>query len=64
MTLPPLNVATLETRYRAGEARALARAVTLAEAGLPQVRPLLRAAREQGIKKVEREFKETALETV
>ena len=47
MTLPPLNVATLETRYRAGEARALARAVTLAEAGLPQVRPLLRAARER-----------------
>ncbi|MDO4247241.1 MAG: methylmalonyl Co-A mutase-associated GTPase MeaB [Deinococcus sp.] len=36
---------TLEARYRAGDARALARAVTLAEAGLDSARPLLRAAR-------------------
>lgn len=38
---------TLEARYRAGDVRALARAVTLAEAGLDSARPLLRAARER-----------------
>lgn len=37
----------LLARYRAGDLRALARAVTLAEAGLPGARPLLRAARER-----------------
>ncbi|PNY82244.1 methylmalonyl Co-A mutase-associated GTPase MeaB [Deinococcus koreensis] len=37
--------ASLEARYRAGDLRALARAVTLAEAGLDAARPLLRAAR-------------------
>ncbi|WP_291429457.1 methylmalonyl Co-A mutase-associated GTPase MeaB [Deinococcus sp.] len=37
----------LLTRYLAGDLRALARAVTLAEAGLPGARPLLRAARER-----------------
>lgn len=42
MTLP-----TLEARYRAGDVRALARAVTLVEAGLDSARPLLRAARER-----------------
>ncbi|GGB74200.1 methylmalonyl Co-A mutase-associated GTPase MeaB [Deinococcus soli (ex Cha et al. 2016)] len=39
-------------RYRAGDLRALARAVTLAEAGLPAARPLLRAARERGARAV------------
>ncbi|WP_221088427.1 methylmalonyl Co-A mutase-associated GTPase MeaB [Deinococcus aquaedulcis] len=34
-------------RYRAGDLRALARAVTLAEAGLDGARPLLRAARQR-----------------
>ncbi|AAF11302.1 methylmalonyl Co-A mutase-associated GTPase MeaB [Deinococcus radiodurans] len=42
-----MTVQTLEARYRAGDRRALARAVTLAEAGLPSARPLLRAARER-----------------
>lgn len=37
----------LLTRYRQGDLRALARAVTLAEAGLPNARPLLRSAREK-----------------
>lgn len=43
----PRVTATLEARYRAGDLRALARAVTLAEAGLDAARPLLRAARER-----------------
>ncbi|WP_295815771.1 methylmalonyl Co-A mutase-associated GTPase MeaB [uncultured Deinococcus sp.] len=37
----------LTARYVAGDPRALARAVTLAEAGLPAARPLLRAARQR-----------------
>ncbi|WP_135230210.1 methylmalonyl Co-A mutase-associated GTPase MeaB [Deinococcus fonticola] len=39
--------AELLSRYRAGDVRALARAITLAEAGLADARPLLRAARER-----------------
>lgn len=39
--------AALESRYRSGDLRALARAVTLAEAGLETAQPLLRAARER-----------------
>ena len=42
MTAP---AASLLDRYLAGDPRALARALTLAEAGLPAARPLLRAAR-------------------
>lgn len=41
-----MTAPTLETRFRAGDPRALARAITLAESGLPAARPLLRAARE------------------
>ena len=44
MSTPP---ADLTARYVAGDPRALARAVTLAEAGLPAARPLLRAARQR-----------------
>ncbi|WP_309571017.1 methylmalonyl Co-A mutase-associated GTPase MeaB [Deinococcus sp.] len=49
LEVAPVNAAPpdLLARYRAGEPRALARAVTLAEAGLPGARPLLRAARER-----------------
>ena len=36
----------LVTRFRAGDPRALARAITLAESGLDAARPVLRAARE------------------
>ncbi len=43
----PIPQPTLESRFRSGDLRALSRAVTLAEAGLPAARPLLRAAREQ-----------------
>ncbi|ACO46356.1 methylmalonyl Co-A mutase-associated GTPase MeaB [Deinococcus deserti] len=43
MSLPD----TLLERYRSGDLRALARAITLAEAGLEAARPLLRAAREK-----------------
>jgi LAO/AO transport system kinase len=46
-TPPP----SLESRFRSGDLRALSRAVTLAEAGLPAARPLLRAAREQAARK-------------
>lgn len=46
-TPPP----SLESRFRSGDLRALSRAVTLAEAGLPAARPLLRAAREQATRK-------------
>lgn len=42
---------SLEARFRSGDLRALSRAVTLAEAGLPAARPLLRAAREQAAQK-------------
>ncbi|THF71991.1 methylmalonyl Co-A mutase-associated GTPase MeaB [Deinococcus sp. Arct2-2] len=42
---------SLESRFRSGDLRALSRAVTLAEAGLPAARPLLRAAREQAAHK-------------
>ncbi|MFB9992622.1 methylmalonyl Co-A mutase-associated GTPase MeaB [Deinococcus oregonensis] len=42
---------SLESRFRSGDLRALSRAVTLAEAGLPAARPLLRAAREQAAQK-------------
>ncbi|UBV41502.1 methylmalonyl Co-A mutase-associated GTPase MeaB [Deinococcus taeanensis] len=53
MTARPVPPAgPLLDRYRAGDLRALARAVTLAEAGLPAARPLLRAAREQGARAV------------
>ncbi len=45
--LPPTPPSLLE-RYRAGDLRALARAITLAEAGLAAARPLLRASRESG----------------
>ena len=45
MTAPTGPAPNLEARYRAGDLRALARAVTLAEAGLDAARPLLRAAR-------------------
>ncbi|GGK15191.1 LAO/AO transport system kinase [Deinococcus malanensis] len=38
---------TLLERYRSGDLRALARGITLAEAGLDAARPLLRAARER-----------------
>ncbi|SMB94608.1 methylmalonyl Co-A mutase-associated GTPase MeaB [Deinococcus hopiensis] len=41
-----MMASTLEDRFRAGDPRALARAVTLAESGLDAARPLLRAARE------------------
>ncbi|MFC4637161.1 methylmalonyl Co-A mutase-associated GTPase MeaB [Deinococcus hohokamensis] len=42
-----MTASPLLERYRAGDLRALARAVTLAEAGLEGARPLLRAARER-----------------
>ncbi|GAA5502067.1 putative GTPase Rv1496 [Deinococcus xinjiangensis] len=45
---PQPTTPTLLERYRQGDLRALARAVTLAEAGLDSARPLLRAARERG----------------
>lgn len=45
---PQPTTHTLLDRYRQGDLRALARAVTLAEAGLDSARPLLRAARERG----------------
>ncbi|GAA5511591.1 putative GTPase Rv1496 [Deinococcus carri] len=41
-----MTAPTLEARFRAGDPRALARAITLAESGLSAARPLLRAARE------------------
>jgi len=41
-----MTVSPLEARFRAGDLRALARAITLAESGLDAARPLLRAARE------------------
>jgi LAO/AO transport system kinase len=41
-----LSGSSLEARFRAGDLRALARAITLAESGLNAARPLLRAARE------------------
>lgn len=41
-----MTVSSLEARFRAGDPRALARAITLAESGLDAARPLLRAARE------------------
>jgi len=41
-----MTVLSLEERFRAGDPRALARAITLAESGLDAARPLLRAARE------------------
>lgn len=44
--------ADLLSRYRSGDPRALARAVTLAEAGMEAARPLLRAARERGTQAV------------
>lgn len=43
---------TLAARYQSGDLRALARAVTLAEAGLPAARPLLKIARSGGIRSV------------
>ncbi|OLV18843.1 methylmalonyl Co-A mutase-associated GTPase MeaB [Deinococcus marmoris] len=43
---------TLAARYQSGDLRALARAVTLAEAGLPAARPLLKSARAGGIRSV------------
>ncbi len=43
---------TLAARYQSGDLRALARAVTLAEAGLPAARPLLKIARAGGIRSV------------
>ncbi|CAM4083386.1 methylmalonyl Co-A mutase-associated GTPase MeaB [Deinococcus marmoris] len=49
MTVPATDLAA---RYAAGDLRALARAVTLAEAGLPAARPLLRIARSGGIRSV------------
>ncbi|UQN05789.1 methylmalonyl Co-A mutase-associated GTPase MeaB [Deinococcus sp. QL22] len=42
---------SLESRFRSGDLRALSRALTLAEAGLPAARPLLRVAREQAARK-------------
>lgn len=42
-----MTAADLLARYRAGDIRALARAVTLAEAGMDAARPLLRVARER-----------------
>ncbi len=42
----------LAARYQSGDLRALARAVTLAEAGLPAARPLLKIARSGGIRSV------------
>lgn len=45
---PQPTTPTLLERYRQGDLRALARAVTLAEAGLDSARLLLRAARERG----------------
>ena len=41
-----MTVSHLRDRYRSGDPRALARAITLAESGLEDARPLLRAARE------------------
>lgn len=49
MTAPAPDLAA---RYQAGDLRALARAVTLAEAGLPAARPLLKIARSGGIRSV------------
>lgn len=49
MTAPAPDLAA---RYEAGDLRALARAVTLAEAGLPAARPLLKIARAGGIRSV------------
>ncbi|QLG11376.1 methylmalonyl Co-A mutase-associated GTPase MeaB [Deinococcus sp. D7000] len=49
MTAPAPDLAA---RYQAGDLRALARAVTLAEAGLPAARPLLKIARAGGIRSV------------
>lgn len=49
MTAPAPDLAA---RYEAGDLRALARAVTLAEAGLPAARPLLKIARSGGIRSV------------
>ena len=49
MTTPAPDLAA---RYHAGDLRALARAVTLAEAGLASVRPLLKLARAGGIRSV------------
>ncbi|MDV6373439.1 methylmalonyl Co-A mutase-associated GTPase MeaB [Deinococcus arenicola] len=43
---------TLAARFQSGDLRALARAVTLAEAGLPAARPLLKLARSGGIRSV------------
>ncbi len=48
----PSAASDLTARYLAGEPRALARALTLAEAGLSAARPLLRAARAQGPRSV------------
>jgi excinuclease UvrABC ATPase subunit len=42
----------LTARYLAGDPRALARALTLAEAGLSAARLLLRAARARGVRSV------------
>ncbi|MEF2278716.1 methylmalonyl Co-A mutase-associated GTPase MeaB [Deinococcus sp. YIM 134068] len=47
MTAPLAPTASLLSRYREGDPRALARAITLAESGLEGARPLLRAARER-----------------
>ncbi|WP_369409162.1 methylmalonyl Co-A mutase-associated GTPase MeaB [Deinococcus arboris] len=47
MTAPPVASAPLLIRYEGGDLRALARAVTLAEAGLDGARPLLRFARQR-----------------
>lgn len=49
MTAPAPDLAA---RYAAGDLRALARAVTLAEAGLPAARPLLKLARSGGVRSV------------
>ncbi|CAM3631395.1 methylmalonyl Co-A mutase-associated GTPase MeaB [Deinococcus frigens] len=49
MTSPAPDLAA---RYQSGDPRALARAVTLAEAGLPAARPLLQLARSGGIRSV------------
>ncbi|QFP76188.1 methylmalonyl Co-A mutase-associated GTPase MeaB [Deinococcus sp. AJ005] len=49
MTVPATDLAA---RYQSGDLRALARAVTLAEAGLPAARPLLKIARSGGIRSV------------
>lgn len=48
----PAAPADLLSRYLAGDPRALARALTLAEAGRPAARPLLRAARARGTRSV------------